>query len=197
MLSKLLLLTQNSESLANQNDQIIGTNLQTPRWCSYVVKDLLQCQPTMFITIGDTQGHLYHIYFYIPPSCSAFLLQRESHFYSGMPLLRYGHMAGGESSLVSASRVVPTQLANNWLKPLLGDRILAFETWGQASGEDFQERCLHSPGFLIQYTPGGSGESACLTGSRMMLMLLLLVQGSHLDNHQSKSQLKFFLHFLL
>lgn len=37
-------------------------------------------------------------------------------------------MAGGESSLVSASRVVPTQLANNWLKPLLGDRILAFET---------------------------------------------------------------------
>lgn len=101
-----------------------------------MAKNLLQCESIVFMTVADTLGRLYSIYCHIPPPCSAFLPQQEPHFYSGMLPPWHGHMAGGESWLVSANHVGPIQLANNWPKVVLGDRILAFEPWGQASWED-------------------------------------------------------------
>lgn len=46
---------------------------------------------------------------------------------------------GVGSWLVSANYIGAIQVASNWLKVLLGDRILAFETWGQTSCGDFSK----------------------------------------------------------
>lgn len=137
-------LTWNFKRLGSENDKIIETNLQTSSWSPYGAKNLLQHGSTIFMFVAGTAGSLCNTYTPIPPPFSAFFFQKEYCFYSGVLPPGYGHMAVGRSWLVSANHINLIQLGSNWLKTWSGNRILAFETWGQGCWEDFWERYLQS-----------------------------------------------------